>query len=250
MSWLARTRRLRLEPDAITFSAALSACEKGVEWVRALNLLEEMLQQRVAPTAVTQGAAVAACEKGRQWQKAQALLGRVGLTVVLCNSMMAACDKGGRWEEALRLLGQMQQASQLRPNAMVYTSLASSCGRAGRWEQAVTFAREALRRDLEGRGDPTAADEPRGRQAAVSFVTAVTACGGALQWSRAVRLVEEMRSTRGIGLQAVACEAAIGACAKASVRVPALGLLREVRAWSPGFLLEHLPAETAGAQTP
>jgi pentatricopeptide repeat domain-containing protein 1 len=39
---LEETRAKGVEPDVILYSASFSACEKGVQWEKALQLLEEM----------------------------------------------------------------------------------------------------------------------------------------------------------------------------------------------------------------
>ena len=57
-------RQRGLEPDVITYSAAISACEKGSQWERALELLDEMRQRGLEPDVITYSAAISACEKG------------------------------------------------------------------------------------------------------------------------------------------------------------------------------------------
>ncbi|CAK0907504.1 unnamed protein product [Prorocentrum cordatum] len=67
----------------ISYSAGISACDKGEQWQRALALLDEMrvaeLEPNVSPLAmdvwpVSYTAGTSACEKGEQWQRALALL--------------------------------------------------------------------------------------------------------------------------------------------------------------------------------
>ena len=53
--------------DVISFSAAISACEKGGRWEQALSLLKEMLDAGVALDVISFSAAMSACEKGGQW---------------------------------------------------------------------------------------------------------------------------------------------------------------------------------------
>ena len=59
-----------LEPDVITCSAAISACEKAKQLRKALELLEEMRQKGLEPDVITYNAAISACEKNRrrQWR--------------------------------------------------------------------------------------------------------------------------------------------------------------------------------------
>merc|ERR1712211_63662 len=53
-----------LEPNTITYSAAISACEKGQLPERALELLADMHKQSLEPNSITYSAAISACEKG------------------------------------------------------------------------------------------------------------------------------------------------------------------------------------------
>jgi len=45
-------------PDVISYSTAISACEKGGQWERALELLEEMAAKGVAPDEITYSAPI------------------------------------------------------------------------------------------------------------------------------------------------------------------------------------------------
>ena len=53
-----------LEPDIVSYSASMSACEKGSQWVHALALLREMLGRRLELDVVSYSASLSACEKG------------------------------------------------------------------------------------------------------------------------------------------------------------------------------------------
>ena len=52
-----------VEPEVISFSAAISACGAGGQWERALELLEEMRMRGVEPDAISFSAAISACEQ-------------------------------------------------------------------------------------------------------------------------------------------------------------------------------------------
>ena len=58
----------------VSYSAGISACEKGEQWQRALALLSEMWEAKLEPNVISYNAGISACEKGEQWQRALALL--------------------------------------------------------------------------------------------------------------------------------------------------------------------------------
>ena len=63
-----------LQPDVITLSVAISACEKGGQWQKAMELFESMKSRGMQPNVITISAAISAFEKGGQWQKALYLI--------------------------------------------------------------------------------------------------------------------------------------------------------------------------------
>ena len=55
-----------LLPDVINCSAAISAHEKGMQWETALGLLQEMVDQLpLTAQVVSWSAAISSCEKGQ-----------------------------------------------------------------------------------------------------------------------------------------------------------------------------------------
>ena len=56
--------------DVISYSASISACEKGQQWEQALGLLQESGCCQLAPCAISYSTSISACEKGRQWEHA------------------------------------------------------------------------------------------------------------------------------------------------------------------------------------
>eukprot|EP00966_Prymnesium_polylepis_P093678 2167735-Prymnesium_polylepis.1 len=61
-------RQCGVEPNEFSFSASISACEKGGQWERALSLLDDMQRRGVRPNMFSFNAAISACEKGGQWE--------------------------------------------------------------------------------------------------------------------------------------------------------------------------------------
>merc|ERR1711974_19839 len=68
LATLGEMRQRHVRPDAISFNAAITACEKCERWQESLGVLCEMLMQRVQPNVPSYYAAVTACENGDWWQ--------------------------------------------------------------------------------------------------------------------------------------------------------------------------------------
>ncbi|CAK0826491.1 unnamed protein product [Prorocentrum cordatum] len=59
----------------VSYSAGISACEKGEQWQRALALLSEMREAKGEPdVTLIYSAGISACGNGEQWKRALALL--------------------------------------------------------------------------------------------------------------------------------------------------------------------------------
>ena len=97
-----------MQYNVISYSAAISACEKGGQWQHALALLQTMCNGRVWPDTVSYGAAISACEKGKRWELALELLKECKTwatpNTVSYNAATIACEKGGQWQHALILM--------------------------------------------------------------------------------------------------------------------------------------------------
>lgn len=66
LALLQEMRRQKLKPDKVNYSAAISACGTGGQWMRALVLLEEMGREMLTPEVITCNAAISACARGAQ----------------------------------------------------------------------------------------------------------------------------------------------------------------------------------------
>lgn len=155
-------------PSEISFNAALSACERGVQWQHALALLADMRLAEVTPTSVSLNTVVSACEKGAQWKVALALLEDikasssseadieeaseptsdlgVSAQVASFNAAMSECKAFGQWQRALSLLQEMRSA-RVQVDEKSFAMAISACERGDEWEHAVSLLedmREAL----------------------------------------------------------------------------------------------------------
>ena len=57
----------QVHPNVITYSAAISSCEKGQQWAKALQLFSHIQQSHVHPFVVTYNSAISARGQGHQW---------------------------------------------------------------------------------------------------------------------------------------------------------------------------------------
>ncbi|CAK0795996.1 unnamed protein product [Prorocentrum cordatum] len=184
-----------LEPDVIVYNAAISACEKGEQWQRALGLLSEMreadLQPNVisattlrsararrassgsglwcfsarcgericSPTLPIYSAGVSACEKGDY-----------------CAGI-SACEKGEQWQRGLALLSEMWEA-KLKPNVNSYNAGISACEKGVQWLRALALLSDMREAQLE--------------PDVISYCAGISACEKGEQWQRALVLLSEM----------------------------------------------------------
>ena len=67
--------RSLVQPDVISFSSSISACETGHQWEKALDLFTVMQRSLVfKPDVISFISSITACEKGQQWERAFELL--------------------------------------------------------------------------------------------------------------------------------------------------------------------------------
>ena len=76
-------RRCGCEPDVYSFNAAISACEKGGQWERALSLLSEMPRCGIEPDVYSFSAAISACATASQPEAALQLFDTIEASPIL-----------------------------------------------------------------------------------------------------------------------------------------------------------------------
>ena len=67
----------KVQPDVISYSAAISACEKGGQWEPALELLQKMQDRKVQPNVISYNAAISACGRACEWDYARRLFAQM-----------------------------------------------------------------------------------------------------------------------------------------------------------------------------
>ncbi|CAK0871857.1 unnamed protein product [Prorocentrum cordatum] len=135
-----------VEQDVISYSAAISASEKGEQWQWALALLRIMLEAMLEPqSATTLGSALAGhATSGSGLCRCSARCGRRSwsLTSSLSyNAGISACEKRGEWPQALSLLNELWEV-RLQPDAISYSAGISACGKGEQWKHALSLIDE------------------------------------------------------------------------------------------------------------
>ena len=79
--------RRDIEANIITYSAAISSCEKGGQWQWALLLFKDLLCKKLEGNRITYTSTISACEKGQRWQWALHFMAELHSATIKCNSM-------------------------------------------------------------------------------------------------------------------------------------------------------------------
>ena len=108
-----RARAVRA--DVVSYSTAISACEKAARWERALALLAAMRADALRADVIAYSMTISACEKAAQWQRALALLDelrarRLAPDAIAYNAAISACGRALECDRALALLDTMLTA--------------------------------------------------------------------------------------------------------------------------------------------
>eukprot|EP00435_Cladocopium_sp_Y103_P024120 s3437_g5.t2 len=115
--------RLQVRPNTFTCSAALSACDKGLQWILALELLKRCRRDRLDGRAYC--SALSACGKASQWPKALELFRQSQLVdssnLFTFNATLSACEKGQQWPWTIQLLEEAKH-HQLQPDLISFNS--------------------------------------------------------------------------------------------------------------------------------
>ncbi|CAK0788104.1 unnamed protein product [Prorocentrum cordatum] len=149
-------REAKLEPNVIfSYSAGISACEKGEQWQRALALLSEIRKAKLGPVVISlsYNAGISACEKCEQWQRALALLSEMREAKLAPNVISTArgsararrASSGSRpWRCSARC-GRRSWG----PTLSIYNAGISACEKGEQWQRALALLSEMREAKLE-----------------------------------------------------------------------------------------------------
>ncbi|CAK9005984.1 Pentatricopeptide repeat-containing protein At2g31400 [Durusdinium trenchii] len=118
---------------------------------QAVKHMEAIRQQAVDLNKFSYTAALSACEKGYQWRMAEELLlemprRKVSCDMICCNALMSACASSGEWKEALHWLCTMLHRDPISYTDSIasrgYNAAISACQLEGEWPVAVALLAE------------------------------------------------------------------------------------------------------------
>eukprot|EP00913_Durusdinium_trenchii_P027254 g25569.t1 len=104
-----RMAQRQIRQDVISFSAAISSCEKASQWPFALLLFQQMHLAEIVPNNYSYSAAIISCQKGEQWQYALELFGSLKAAklqpdLASFQATLRALKRGSHWQQASVLL--------------------------------------------------------------------------------------------------------------------------------------------------
>ncbi|CAK9118636.1 unnamed protein product, partial [Durusdinium trenchii] len=150
-----------LQPDIVTYSSGISACEKAARWTEALSVLE-------MADVIAFNAAISALEKAGRWEAVFSVFNTMSMIEIQPDliSMNAARQPH---QKSRALLGS---------GVVPYSAAVSACGWASKWQEAMSLLEELVclwKPDV------------------IAFCAAISACERAAQWTKVLELLKDMR---------------------------------------------------------
>jgi hypothetical protein len=125
-------------PGVITYTAAISACAKDVQWQQAIGALS-MQTADLKPVVFTYTATTSACAQNGQWLQALGLLAMQTSdllpVVITYAAAISACAMDAQRPLLLGLLA--RQKADLMPVGITYTVAISARAKDEKWQQAI-----------------------------------------------------------------------------------------------------------------
>ena len=212
------------QADTVSCNAMLRVYAKNVLWQPALDMLWG-LQAGGNVDVVSYSTAISACERASRWSAALGVLAQMSAfatrpNVFTYSTLLSTCGKAEKWAVALTCLDGMLPHF-MQPNLITFNSAITSCDRGLQWHLALLSAST-----LSGKSLDTDAISCRAAMSAcqkVGMNLPLTWCEGNMavrmlccnlqvgRWARVLSL-HQRASNEGLSLGEVGCRSAIDAC--------------------------------------
>ncbi|CAE6914003.1 unnamed protein product [Symbiodinium sp. CCMP2592] len=133
------------KPDAISYNAIITACGNGLRWDLSLMFLQRLRDATTGVVAdvISFNATASACERASQWLRALALLDDLledGIQpdVICCNTLIGACATGLNWQLGLAMLQRMPEL-KVEPEQLSHRAVLLAAARADAWSKALVL---------------------------------------------------------------------------------------------------------------
>ncbi|CAJ1445214.1 unnamed protein product, partial [Effrenium voratum] len=147
-AWL-KIRGRGLQPDLISFSALVTACERAGSWGPALEIFRQMPRRALEVDTSCCNAAVSACCKGQSWTWGVQLFSEMfrwhfAPVDIAGTAVLACCRRVEEWRSCLALLGSLAESDAA--DAAAFTCAMLACAKAS--TQAARRAAEGLLQEM------------------------------------------------------------------------------------------------------
>ena len=172
-------RTMDINPDSISISASIRACEKG-PWQEAVAQLVDCEQQLLHRSAFVRNAALSACSSSNQWQVGLQILAALAryqmcADAVTFNIALSMMHQASSWRSAVGILAFMAEI-RTQPELSHLNLIMSCLAKMRQWEQA-----QQLLQQLKGSRDSANA---------ATYSSLIEACSS--DWVLALLMFDQM----------------------------------------------------------
>ena len=223
-----------VDPDIITYTIAIRACAKIGKTTRGLSIFQMMNDKKLKLDVHVYTSVMDLCAKAGMWKQSLDLLDEMRERGIFPNGYtysvaIAACGKGGQWERSLELLYQMKE-KDIQINTITYNAAISALASASTKNMRQTL-KEERSKEYKEKGESFSSLESG------SYMYDSSSFRQSEQnqlWRKALNLVDQMKEA-GVKPDAISYSSAIKACGAAGRWKEALNIISIMQKGGPSI---------------